>query len=199
VRILPAAALLAAGTAHAEIYRCVDPAGDTTYQDAPCGVRDAMAANITELVQACTTQECRAQLALAREQAEERLRADRAALSEMQERRVRGEELDLQRRQQAQQFERVRAYESQLAAAQAGAGGGTYYPGYPLYPGSGYPDYGRPGHRLPGYPPDYWLPQGPCVGAACTPSWLKPGVAPRPYREPVTSFTAAGRRPVPPK
>jgi hypothetical protein len=203
IRILPAAAILAAGAAHAEIYRCVDAGGDTTYQDAPCGAGHSMAANITELVQSCTTQECQAQLVRAREQAEERLRADRAALSEMQERRLHSEEIDLQRRQQSQQFERMRTYEAQLAAQQ-GADGGVYYPAYPLYPGAGYPgygypDYGRPGHGRPGQDGGgYWLPGVPCVGAACpTPSPYRQAPYAHKRREPVTSFTAAGQRPRP--
>ena len=181
-------ALLAIGFARGDIYRCVDADGDVSYRDSPCGGA-ALSSNITESVGACTTAECEAQLASARAAAEDRLRAERATLSEMENRRLRSEEIDLQRRLQRQQG---RAREARLASEQV-ATGGIWYPAYPLYPGADYPGYGRhgdPGYRLPGRP---------CVGAVCRPGVNPPSDAKArrpPYREAPTSFTLP--RPAPP-
>jgi hypothetical protein len=177
-------ALLAASAAHADIYRCVNFGGDVSYGDAPCP-GEAMSSNITESVGACTTTECEAQVEGARASAEERLRAERAALNEMQDRRLRAEELDLQRRLQMQQGQ-LDALEGQLAAQRA-ADSGVYYPAYPLYPGADYfggvrPGFGRhvkPGHR-------------PCIGSFCAP---RPDRTPRaraPFREPAVNVIAPG-------
>ena len=41
---VPAAAFLAAGAAHAQLFKCVNSAGRTVYQDAPCGDADKQTA-----------------------------------------------------------------------------------------------------------------------------------------------------------
>ena len=182
-------ALLATSSAHADIYRCVDSAGEITYGDSPCADA-AMSANITELVGACTTSECEAQIERARASAEERLRAERAALGEMQDRRLRAEELDLQRRLQLQQ-DQLNSLETQLAAQRA-ADSGIYYPTYPLYPGIDYPGYARPGFGRdlrPGHRP--------CTGSFCAPRPDRTARSRAPYREPAVNVIAPGpfRRP----
>lgn len=169
--------------AHAAIFRCVDPAGDVSYRDSPCPDSASMSANITDAVQACVTPECQAQLEQARASAEERLRAERAVLTEMQERRMRTEALDLQRRLQQQQ-ERMQSLEAELHA-QRTADSGVYFPGYPLFPGAFDIDRGR-GDR-------YWLTgKRPCVGAQCTPRPGGAGVKRRHHREPVVNVIAPG-------
>lgn len=142
-----------------------------------------MSANITDAVQACTTPECQAQLEQARASAEERLRAERAALSEMQDRRLRAEALDLQRRLQLQQ-DRLESLEAELSAQRA-ADSGIYFPAYPLHLGLTNPGFGRRDR--------HWL-QGkqPCVGAQCAPRPGGPGLQRRHQREPVTNVVAPG-------
>jgi hypothetical protein len=182
--------LFGATAAHADIYRCVDPEGNVSYGDSPCAPGDAMSANITESVQACSTAECQTQMERARAAAEERLRAERAALTEMQDRRLKAEELDLQRKLQLQQLDRMQMLESQRAAD----GGGGYYPAYPLYGGVGYPGYGG------GWLGSNWLTgQRPCRGAVCANLPNRPGLAPyvRRLKEPVvSSFVPGPHRPV---
>jgi hypothetical protein len=171
-----------AAPAHADIFRCVDPAGEVSYSDMPCPAGHALSANITESVQACTTPECQAQMERARASAEERLRAERAALNDMQDRRLRTEELDLQRQLQLQQMDRLETLEAQLAAQRA-ADSGVYYPGYPLYPGGfGDPGFGKAGHR-------------PCAGAACgSRPERRPGAHRKAFREPSVNVIAPGPR-----
>jgi hypothetical protein len=157
-------AFLACTTAGADIYRCIAPGGETSYRDSPCAAEDAMSANITELVQACSTQECQDDRERARASAEERLQAERAALNEMQDRRLRAEQHELERRMQLEQLDRLQSLETQLAMQRA-ADSGVYYPGYPLYPGAGYPGYGGAGYYHPGIKP--------CKGVQCA---QKPGL-----------------------
>jgi hypothetical protein len=162
--------LLACGPATADVYRCTSAAGEISYRDSPCP-GGAQSANITEAVQACTTPECEAQRERARAGAEERLRAERAALGEMQEQRLRAEEKDLERRLMLEQLDRMQALEAQLAAQRA-AESSAYYPAYPWYGGIGYPGQVRPPGR-------------PCAGPGCD---LRPDL-PRPPRpqEPAVS------------
>jgi hypothetical protein len=176
-------AWLAAGPVHADIYRCVNAGGEVTYGDAPCP-GEAMSSNITEAVGACTTAECEAQVERARASAEERLRAERAALSEMQERRLRAEELDLQRRLQMQQ-DQLNSLEGQLAAQRA-ADSGVYYPAYPLYPGVDYPGFGRLGFGR-----DLRPGPRPCNGSFC-PRFDRTPRARAPFQEPAVNVIAPG-------
>jgi hypothetical protein len=145
-----------------------------------------MSSNITESVGACTTAECQAQVERARASAEERLRAERAALSEMQERRMRAEELDLQRRVQMQQ-DQLNTLESQLAAERANNYGGVYYPSYPLYSGFGYPGFGQPG-----FDGDLRPKHRPCAGSFCGPRFDRTPRARAPFREPAVNVIAPG-------
>jgi hypothetical protein len=171
-------AVLTITAARADIYRCVDAAGDVTYGDVPCPSGGAMSSNITDAV-SCTTSECQAQLERARASAEERLRAERATLSEMQDRRLKAEELDLQRRQ-LMQHDRLEAQAQRTAD-----GGGAYYPAYPLYSGVGYPGYGDGG----------WLGQNrPCRGSVCAPRLDHMGLSRGKHvlREPVVDTIAPG-------
>jgi hypothetical protein len=173
---------LVCAAAHADIYRCVAPDGEVSYRDSACTAGDAMSANITDLVQSCSTQECQDDLERARATAEERLRAERAALIEMQDRRLQAERQDLERRLQLQQLNHLQSLEAQLAA-QRTADSGVYYPAYPLYPGSAaYPGYADPGFGHPGFKP--------CKGALCA---QKPGThRNRVRKEPAVSSIAPG-------
>jgi hypothetical protein len=114
----------------------------------------------------------------ARASAEERLQAERAALNEMLEQRLRAEELDLQRRLQLQHLERLEILEQQLAAQRA-ADSGVYYPSYPWYPGYGEPGYGKPGRR-------------PCTGPGCGARPDRPGTRPPAPKEPSVNVIAPG-------
>jgi hypothetical protein len=173
-------ALLMSGTVHADIYRCIDSGGDVTYSDSPCP-GEAMSSNITESV-ACTTAECQAQAERARASAEERLRAERAALNEMQDRRMRAEELDLQRRLQMQQDQ------IDKLTAERASDAGVYYPAYPLYPGVGYQDFGRPG-----FDGDLRPGHRPCAGSFCPPRPNRVGPRARvPFQEPAVNVIAPG-------
>jgi hypothetical protein len=179
-------AFLACTTSGADIYRCIAPGGETSYRDSPCAAEDAMSANITELVQACSNQECQDDRERARASAVERLQAERAALSEMQDRRLRAEQHELERRLQLEQLDHLQSLEAQLAVQRA-ADSGVYYPSYPLYPGAGYPGYGGAGHFHPGIKP--------CKGVLCAQKPGFPNAHRRPFRkEPAVRTGVSVRR-----
>jgi hypothetical protein len=171
-------AVLTIAAARADIYRCVDPAGAVTYGDTPCPSGAAMSSNITDAV-SCTTAECQAQLERARASAEERLRAERATLGEMQDRRLKAEELDLQRRLMMQ-HDRLEAQTQRTAD-----GGGAYYPAYPLYSGVGYPGYGDG---------DWFGQKRNCRGSVCAPRLDHTGLSrgKQFLREPMVDSIAPG-------
>jgi uncharacterized protein DUF4124 len=124
--------------AQADIYRCVDADGGTSYSDAPCPRTAKSKSNITDSVGACTTAECEEQRRQKADEARQRLRAEKEELSE----------LTAKRRQAEADYERARleelryrkAVEDRLAALADEAAQGInhpYYddPGYAWYPG----------------------------------------------------------------
>jgi hypothetical protein len=139
-------ALALAAPAAADIYRCVSPAGDTSYSDSPCPGSAAISANVTELIGTCSTAECEVQREQARVAALARVEEEKALVQQMQEHRLKVEALDLDRRMQAETLQRLEA----LDAAQREMSSGVYYPAYPLSPGYGVgPGYGfGHGHGL---------------------------------------------------
>lgn len=114
----------------ADVFRCVAPEGDVTYADTACNEDSILSANVTELVRTCDTTECEAALQRSREEANVRLREERAALVQMQEMRLRAEAHELDRRLKVAQIEQLLD-----DTPPAAVGGGVYYPAYPLYPG----------------------------------------------------------------
>lgn len=115
----------------ADVFRCVAPEGDVTYADTPCTEGSILSANVTELVRTCDTPECEAALQRSREDANARLREERAALVQMQEMRLRAEAHELDRRLKLAQIEQALDDTPSTGID----GGGVYYPAYPLYPG----------------------------------------------------------------
>ncbi len=179
-----------AAAVHADIYRCIAGDGQVMYSDSPCPQGAAMASNITEAVQACTTPECAAQQERARAAAEERLRNERAMLNEMQERRLRSEALDLDMRVRRQELLRLQSMDATGARGDTS----TYFPSVPLpYNGFAYDWYGTQG--LP-----WWrnCRTFDCTGLRPLPSDVA-GL--RPFRFPIeqgSSFTLPQRKPGPP-
>jgi hypothetical protein len=123
--------------AQADIYRCVDTDGGTSYSDAPCPRNAKSKSNITDSVGACTTAQCEEQRRQRADEARQRLHAEKEELSE----------LTAKRRQAEADYERARldelryrkAVEDRLAvlADQAAQGiNNPYYdyPGDPSYP-----------------------------------------------------------------
>ena len=123
--------------AQADIYRCVDADGGTSYSDAPCPRNAKSKSNITDSVGACTTAQCEEQRRQQANEARHRLQAEKEELSE----------LTAKRRQSEADYERARleelryrkAVEDRLAvlADQAAQGiNNPYYdyPGYPSFP-----------------------------------------------------------------
>ena len=115
---------LASTAAYADIYRCVDSNGRTSYSDAPCA-RDAKStSNITDSVGACTTVQCEEQRRQQADEARQRLRAEKEQLNDMTTRR-RQAEADYERERARLEEQRYRkAVEDRLAALadQAAAG-----------------------------------------------------------------------------
>ena len=147
--------LLTPAAVWGEIYRCISPEGDTTYSDSRCPKSSAMSADVTEAVGACTTAACEAQHQRAWTAAQERLRADQAALAQMQEQRLKTEQLYMEQRFRSEQLRRMSSLEEQQQAAL----GGVYWPTYPLSPSSGYwlrdgRGWDRPGWDRPGCGPN---------------------------------------------
>ena len=135
---------LASTAAYADIYRCVDSNGRTSYSDAPCA-RDAKStSNITDSVGACTTVQCEEQRRQQADEARQRLRAEKEQLNDMTTRR-RQAEADYERERARLEEQRYRkAVEERLAALadQAAAGiNDPYYDwaAYPVYPIVGQP------------------------------------------------------------
>jgi hypothetical protein len=130
------ACLLALATgAHAQqIFKCVDRKGKVTYADAPCPKNSARATDITNVVYACTDEECEARRAREREQAQARLREDKLALSEMQAQRRKADAEYLQHMARLQESKaRQAATERPPADPYYGWGyGWGYAPGRPI-------------------------------------------------------------------
>lgn len=126
-----AAAAIAAGLysmpALADVYRCVLADGSTAYADAPCPANAALAANITEDLQICTTEVCRTGENAARAEALEQLRREKTSLAQMQELRLQREA----RETDQENSRRLALLEGRLGAEPGG--GGVYYPAYGWY------------------------------------------------------------------
>lgn len=158
-RIAASAALaVLAGAAHADIYRCVDASGKTSYSDAPCAKDARETQNITESVGACTTRECEEERRAQTQEARERLRAEKQELEKMSAQRRQAEaEYD---RQRAEAAAYRRAVEERLAAiADSGTQAATTpyygYSGLPVYPIVGAPCR----HRCRPVAPTVFLPE----------------------------------------
>ena len=146
--------LLTPASVLGEIYRCISPEGATTYSDSRCPKSSAMSADITEAVGACTSAACEAQHQRAWTAAQERLRADQAALAQMQEQRLKTEQLYMEQRFRTEQLRRMSTLEEQQQAAL----GGIYWPTSPLLTSSGFwlrdgPSWDRRGGDRPGCGP----------------------------------------------
>jgi hypothetical protein len=138
-RIAIAAALSAASLAHADIYRCVDAQGNTSYSDSPCPRNAKSGTNVTEDVGACTTTQCEEQQRRQAKAARQRLRAEKEELNDLiAKHRQSDAEYERDRARAAEEQYR-RSIEERLGAmadeAAQGANSIYYdYPGYPAYP-----------------------------------------------------------------
>ena len=154
-RIAIVAALSGAPLAHADIFRCVDSQGNTSYSDAPCPRNAKSTTNITEEVGACTTAHCEEQQRQQADAARQRVKAEKDELNDLVARR-RQADADYDRDRALLAEERYRqSLEERLAAmadqaAQANNLNSEYYPGYPVYPIVSRPCFAckpHPGHR----------------------------------------------------
>jgi hypothetical protein len=115
--------------AQADVYRCTGSDGKVLYSDSPCPHDAVQKSNITAAVGVCGTAECETRRQQAVEDANERLRADKAELAVFTEKR-RIAELELERERVSLEALRL----SQSAAAKDEAAYAPYYPVYPIYP-----------------------------------------------------------------
>ncbi|HZP87805.1 MAG TPA: DUF4124 domain-containing protein [Burkholderiales bacterium] len=131
---LAAALAFAAFPAMADIYRCTSADGSISYGDEPCPGNAAVSANVTERLQICTTEECKANESRTHAEAMERLRQEKATLNEMQDMRLRAEAQEMEQNLYRAQLRRMDMLESMLVAEREAASG-TYFPAYPGYAG----------------------------------------------------------------
>jgi Domain of unknown function (DUF4124) len=124
--------------AQADIYRCVEAAGNTLYGDAPCPHGAMRSSNITAAVGACSTVECIAQREQAAGDARERLRADQEQLAVLADKRRRDEIDAARERARLDELLWRQSLEARLAGVTNDAAYGApypiYYPIYPVYP-----------------------------------------------------------------
>lgn len=118
-----------AAPALADVFRCVAPAGEVSYGDSPCDENTVASANLTEAVRTCDTEACEVALQQSREQSIARLREERAALTQMQDMRLRAEAHELDRQLKLAQLERLQAADEQPV----GALGGVWLPAHGLH------------------------------------------------------------------
>ena len=117
---------------HAEIFKCISHENDVSYSDSPCPKGVAQSVNISTEVGVCATAECEVQRTQQATAAQQRLREEKQALSEMTQQRRQAEAVYAAERNslaeaQRQAAEQEKAYQSDP----------IYYPGYggyPLYP-----------------------------------------------------------------
>lgn len=145
---------LCAAAASADIYRCVMADGKTVYSDEKCDGATAAAANITDSLAVCSTDQCRAELARDRGEALERLQQEKAALAQLHDARLKREALDAEAAQRDAQLKRLALLEGQLTESRDG---GVYYPAYAnwhrCYPNCGGKAPGVHPHPRPGPKP----------------------------------------------
>jgi len=147
-RLMISAALAAlAVSAQADIYRCVNTDGSTSYSDKPCPQSAKSKSNITDSVGACTSAQCEEQRRQQADEARARLRAEKEELSNMESRRKRVEADYERERARLEELRYRQSIEDRLAALADQAAQGIYnpdygfpgFPGYPVYPVIGRP------------------------------------------------------------
>src|SRR4051794_7675576 len=87
IAMCAAAVTLASSIAYADVYRCVDSNGRTSYSDAPCAGDATSTSNITESIGACTTAQCEEQRRQQADEARQRLRAEKEEVNELASKR----------------------------------------------------------------------------------------------------------------
>jgi hypothetical protein len=135
--MLAVAAGLLASSAAAEVYKCTDSRGRTSYSDSPCPAGSVTAVDVTTAVQACTTEACEAQRARDVADARRRLQEDKQALSEMSAQRRRAETEYLEQRAKLEQLKAQQAAAERYARAETDPYAGDrwgYGWGVPIYP-----------------------------------------------------------------
>jgi len=120
--------------AQADIFRCTGPDGHTLYSDAACPSDSLHHSNITADIVECSTAECEAARAQQADEARERLRAERAELEILAERR-RAQAIEAEREQaRAEELRWRQSMEERLAILAQEADATAGYPLYGAYP-----------------------------------------------------------------
>ena len=122
--------------AQADIFRCTGPDGHTLYSDSACPSDSLRQSNITANLGECSTVECEAAREQQADEARARLRADKAQLEVLTERRRAQAIEDERERAQAEALRWREAMDQRLAilAQEADATAGyPLYGGYPVY------------------------------------------------------------------
>ena len=118
--------------AGADVYRCVGTDGKILYSDSPCPQGATQQSNITSTVGACSTAECEAKRQQEANDAQERLRAQKDELADLDRRRR--SELEAERERAAQEELRLRGSVNVMPVSAAEEDAETYplyYPGPP--------------------------------------------------------------------
>jgi hypothetical protein len=139
MRILLLLLAVAAGSAEAQVFRCVTAEGRTLYSDSACP-SGSKGTDISTHVGECTDEQCRTERERRTLAAQEQLLRDREALATMTDQRRKAEADALE------ELRRLTAIDARLAAeAEAAA---QPYTSWPVYP---------------------WFPAAPCVGPCARP------------------------------
>lgn len=123
-----------AGSAEAQVFRCLTADGRTLYSDSPCPSGSA-ATDISTSIGECTDEQCRAERERRALAAQARLQRDREALATMTEQRRKAEAEVLAERIRFEEVRRLAAIEARLAAeAEAAAQPSAFWPVFPWFP-----------------------------------------------------------------
>ncbi len=151
MRVLVLIFAVSAGSAQAEVFRCLTPEGKTLYSDSACP-HGSTATNISTHVGECADEPCQSERERRTLAAQEHLRREKEVLATMTAERHKAEADALAERMKLEELRRLTAIDERLAAeAEAAAQPRAYYPVYP------------------------WYPVGPCVGPCA-----RPPIKPRP-------------------
>jgi hypothetical protein len=124
----------AAGSAEAQVFRCVTPDGRTLYSDSACP-SGSKGAEISTHIGECSDEQCRAERERRTLAAQEQLQRDREALATMTEQRRKAEADALAERIRLEELRRLTAIDQRLAAeAEAAAQPTTFWPVSPWFP-----------------------------------------------------------------
>ena len=128
--VLALAGLALALPASADVFRCVGADGRTLYSDSPCSRDAVQTANITDEVGACSTSACESKRQQTENDARARLRADKADLADMAQKRMERERASFEEQRWQQEMESQIAARANDAALLANPP--YYYSAYPV-------------------------------------------------------------------